>query len=246
MSRSLSCIKELVRIVFPGIVIRYFQLVIIRFRYFSKRILIDGSAIVNLSTKLEGYNKIGRNANIANSTIGLGTYISPDCYIPNCQIGRFCSIGPKVEVVLGRHPINFVSTHPAFFSMNKQAGFTFASENLFEEYIYALPSIKKSVAIENDVWIGYGSKIMEGVTLGNGCIIAAGAVVTKDVPPYSIYGGVPANLIKYRFSEKEISDLIKMSWWDFKFEKIKDFSSLFTNISSLIEAWHSNNIYKQE
>ena len=73
---------------------------------------------------------------------------------------------------------------------------------------------KGSVIIQNDVWVGHGATIMAGVTLHNGCIVAAGAVVTKDVPPYAIVGGNPAKVIRYRFEENTIAGLQKIAWWD--------------------------------
>lgn len=73
---------------------------------------------------------------------------------------------------------------------------------------------KGSIILQNDVWVGHGATIMSGVTLHNGCVVAAGAVVTKDVPPYAIAGGNPARVIRYRFDEGAISDLQKIAWWD--------------------------------
>jgi acetyltransferase-like isoleucine patch superfamily enzyme len=84
------------------------------------------------------------------------------------------------------------------------------------------PSCKGDIIIENDVWIGAKSTIMSGVKIGNGAIIAAGSVVTKDVPPYAIVAGNPAKVVKYRFSEDQINKLLEISWWNWNEEKIRD------------------------
>jgi acetyltransferase-like isoleucine patch superfamily enzyme len=134
--------------------------------------------------------------------------------ITRANIGAFCSIGPEVIIGgLGTHPTNFVSTHPVFYSRLCQSGITFSSENLVEEL--------KSVTVGNDVWIGARALILDGVTIGDGAIIAAGAVVTTDVPPYAIVGGVPAKIIRYRFSEDIISILLEWKWWELSEEILK-------------------------
>lgn len=87
---------------------------------------------------------------------------------------------------------------------------------------------KASVIIQNDVWVGYGVTIMAGVTLHNGCVVAAGSVVAKDVPPYAIVGGNPARIIRYRFDQEAIDGLQKIAWWDWpnewKSQRQEDFA----------------------
>jgi acetyltransferase-like isoleucine patch superfamily enzyme len=89
---------------------------------------------------------------------------------------------------------------------------------------------KGDVVIGNDVWLGYGSMIMSGVGIGDGAVIAAGAVVTRDVEPYSIVAGNPARLIKKRFDEETIDKLLKIKWWDWPVEKINNNLNLIYNI----------------
>lgn len=83
------------------------------------------------------------------------------------------------------------------------------------------PSCKGDIIIENDVWIGAKSTIMSGVKIHNGSVVGAGSVVTKDVPPYAIVAGNPAKIVKYRFTEKQIQSLLKISWWDWTQDRIK-------------------------
>ena len=84
------------------------------------------------------------------------------------------------------------------------------------------PSCKGDIIIENDVWIGATSTIMSGIKISNGAVIAAGSTVTKDVPPYAIVAGNPGKIVKYRFTEEQIKDLLDISWWDWTESKIKE------------------------
>jgi acetyltransferase-like isoleucine patch superfamily enzyme len=230
-----SSLKASVRKLVPEWLIRSFFRATVRIRYRRSQVLLGQGVIVNGNTIFEGYNRIERNVNIAGSFIGTGTYIAPDTLLPSVKIGRYCSIAPHVAIVAGNHPVSFVSTHPAFFSTRKQAGFTFSSTDLFEENRLIGEKKKYSAIIGNDVWIGYGALIMEGVTIGDGAIIAAGAVVTKDVPPYEIHGGVPARMLRQRFSDEKIAALQQIRWWEFDRKKLTHYSSLFSDVDAFIE-----------
>ena len=105
-------------------------------------------------------------------------------------IGKLCSIGDNVRIGLGIHPTHLRSTHPAFYSPQGNWDIKPTIQEKITEY--------KKVYIGDDVWIGTNAMILDGVTIGSHAVIAAGAVVTKDVPEYAIVGGVPAKIIKYR------------------------------------------------
>ena len=132
-----------------------------------------------------------------------------------------------------------MSTHPAFFSRKKQAGFTFIDRQKFIESSYAEESYP--IIIENDVWIGYRVTILSGIRIGNGAIVAAGSVVTRDVPPYSIVGGVPARIIRYRFNQEIIRELLTDKWWDNSFEWIKEHADLFENCEQYLKFYRKKN-----
>lgn len=140
------------------------------------------------------------------TSVGDYSYISKNACINNCEIGKFCSIGPNFCCGLGIHPTDGISTSPMFYSTAKQNGMTLCSENKISE--------SKKTIIGNDVFIGANVTVLDGVIIGDGAIIGAGAVVSKDIPPYAIAVGVPAQVKKYRFDEKTISGLLETRWWD--------------------------------
>lgn len=130
------------------------------------------------------------------------------------KIGKFCSIacGTKFLFNSANHALDSLSTYP--FPL------FFEEWNLEKEKVTEAWDNRGDIIIGNDVWIGYEAVILSGVTIGDGAIIGTRAVVTKDVPPYTIVGGVPAKPIRKRFDEKVIKELLKIKWWDWTEEKI--------------------------
>jgi len=189
--------------------------------------LAAGCRIIN--SRLGRDNYLGSNVALINSTLGDHSYVNSNSTIRNAVIGKFCSIGPNVQIVLGTHPVDLVSTHPAFYSDNKPFA-TFSEGMYFEEY--------KSAEIGNDVWIGEGALIPGGVKIGNGAVVTARAVVTKDVEPYSIVGGIPARHIRYRFDEHVIREIQSSCWWDWEPEKLRETASMFRNTEAFVN--HAN------
>lgn len=135
----------------------------------------------------------------------------------NLKIGNYCSIAPDVSFVIdGEHNYKLISTYPF---KQRYLGGKDVSES------------KGDIVIGDDVWIGYRATILSGVKIGQGAIIAAGAVVTKDVPPYAIVGGVPAKVIKYRFEPKMIEELLKIDYGKLSKEDIeKHIDDLYTEL----------------
>lgn len=186
------------------------------------------------NTLFGNYNTISDHVYLNNVSLGSFTYISNNTVIINATIGKYCSIAGNVKCGLGLHPSKtFVSTHPIFFSMMKQAQITFADKSYFEEY--------NNTIIGNDVWIGENVIIIGGITIGDGAIIAAGAVVTKDVPPYTIVGGIPAKSIKLRFKKEEIAFLLNFKWWDMDGEILRKNFLLFHDVEKLMQSHLSRN-----
>lgn len=170
----------------------------------GKNLIVGLECVLN-ETEFGKNNFIGNQTFFSNSSIGDYSYIGTKSSIFMTKIGKFCSIASGVKIVLGSHPTHLISLHPTFYANNKPFE-TFSDKTYFQEYY--------EVEIGNDVWIGDDVVIPGGVRIGDGAVIAARAVVTKDVEPYSVVGGVPAKHIKYRFSEDNIELLKEFKWWN--------------------------------
>ena len=146
------------------------------------------------------------------------------------KVGKFCQFGGGVLIMLnssGGHRPEWVTTYPftQFFNDFKNLPF---------------PTAKKlDVTIGNDVWIGTNSTILSGVNIGDGAIIGASSVVTKDVPPYSVFAGNPAKLVRMRFEPEIIQKLLEIKWWDWEPQRIKENMPLL--LSANIEEFISKN-----
>lgn len=148
--------------------------------------------------KLPLTSEIASNAIINDSIVGNYSYIGKWTLVENAQIGNYCSIGNHVQIGGYEHAYWFYSTSHHF----KNRG---------------IVGVKTS--LDNDVWIGSGAFIKQGIRIGQGAVVAAGAAVVKDVPPYAIVAGVPAKIIKYRFSPEEIQDILKTQFWKYPKKK---------------------------
>ena len=154
---------------------------------------------------------------IVNSNVSIGdySYVNKHSSIENCSIGKYCSISSGVYICPFEHDLFAISTHPLF--ENKER------------------SIRRKVIIGNDVLISLNAIVLEGVRIGDGAVIAAGAVVTKDVQPYEIVGGVPAKHIRYRCSSEIIAQLEAIQWWDMDHERIRELAEKKISITEINE-----------
>jgi acetyltransferase-like isoleucine patch superfamily enzyme len=207
---------------------------IIQSPYDADTLYMRSDARIDSYSFFAGANYLGKNVYISKSDIGYASYVSDNTVLDNVKIGKYSAIAADVSIIKGRHPSNCaVSIHPAFYSPdNDVARVSYVSENRFEEYKYTPDGF--SVEIGNDVWIGQGVHIMEGVTISDGAIIGAGSLVLKDVPPYTVYGGVPAKMIRHRFTTEQIDFLIKLKWWDKGEDWIKKYAEYFDNVEELM------------
>lgn len=152
-----------------------------------------------------------------NVQLGDYSYFAKNAQVANTTIGKFCSIGPNFCSGLGYHPTNGISTHPIFYRGD------------MAEY--------KPVTIGNDVFIGANVTVRDGVTIGDGAVIGAGAVVSKDIPPYAIAVGNPIEIKRYRLTEKQISAMQRIQWWNWDEEKLKVIKRMFNDIDAFIKKY---------
>lgn len=174
-------------------------------------------------------NKLWRKKNKHNSTVPINYFEMDNVSVGNgtyggleilnfsntykLKIGNYCSVAPRVVFLLcADHKTNYFSTFPFKVKCCGTAQYEAVS--------------KGNIIVDDDVWIGFGATIMSGVHIGQGAIIAAGAVVTKDVEPYAIYAGVPAKKIKMRFDKKIIDSLLKIDYSKLDYAKIEKYQSL--------------------
>ena len=174
---------------------------------------ISEGAIIKFA-EISGYVTIGRHTTINGPNVQLLSKIH------TIVIGDFCSIARDVSMQEYNHRMDRLSTYN------------------FGKHLFGGRSVDDAVSkgpiiVGNDVWIGAKAIILSGVTIGDGAIVAAGSVVTKDVPPFSIVGGNPARVIRYRFSPEIIAQLQTLKWWSWPLEKIKQHPALFTDTLTL-------------
>ena len=186
----------------------------------------EKSADISLDSIFEGCNSIGENS-VFSGKMGFGSYMCGGCHM-DAVIGRFTSIGAEVRTSRGTHPVTypFATSSPFFFSLRKQSMGTFASKQCFDE-ILPIPRIG------NDCWICDRVLIVGGVHVGDGAVVLPGAVVTADVPPYAVVGGVPASIKKYRYSDDTVKWLLSVKWWDKPLDWLQSHSEGLCDISKL-------------
>lgn len=207
----------------------------------GKKVKLAFSSKISIHSTFEGMSQIFPHTYFKGH-LGYGSYIGPQSNL-SAYIGRFTSIASNVTCNCGTHAYTypFATTSPAFFSMNRnkvQCGNTFATRQMFDEYRLVDAARGYAVRIGNDCWIGEHVFLVGGISIGDGAVVLAGAVVTKDVPPYAIVGGVPAKIIRYRYDEETIVFLQSIKWWDNSPEWFKEHWELLTDMEKLISYYH--------
>lgn len=174
----------------------------------------DFSHIVR--TTIGARSVIERRCVISNCTIGEASSIANSTVINNYEIGNYCAISWNVTIGGGEHPVN------SLMMINRK----FLFDN--DDSINGLhPVLNEAGKIGSDVWIGAGASIKTGVHIGDGAVVGANAVVTKDVSPYTIVAGVPAKPIRKRFSDEIIKELLEIRWWEYPKETLQPYHDCF-------------------
>jgi len=189
--------------------------------------LVGGSSLTRVD--IEDHVTVNHGCLVFDSQIMSYTYIAQETLVGHVSFGRFCSVGPRVIFGCGTHPTHLISTSPVFYSSVEHCGISFTEQDFVEE--------QSPIRIGHDVWIGAHAYLRNGIVVGDGAIIGAGAVVTKDIPPYAIVGGVPAHIIRYRFNEQTIAALLRLEWWNWSREALKQAQPLFArgDVAGLLE-----------
>lgn len=197
----------------------------------------ENSKLTNVG--FESYNEIGDFNFIENANFGQFSYTGEFCYVQNAEIGRFVNIAACVRIGPTDHPITRPTLHHFTYRPGKYGFFDGKNEKEFFD-----KRESRTCYIGNDVWIGHGAIIMPEVKIGDGAIIGAGAIVTKDILPYAIAVGNPARTIKYRFDEETILKLQKIKWWDWDYETIKErFCDFKKPVDEFIDMyWEEKNV----
>lgn len=179
--------------------------------YIFSRVLkkLRGKAV--LDSSIASTSKVESGSTLVSTTFGAYSFCGYDCTFIKCDVGRFCSIASKVVIGGARHPMEYVSTSPAFLSHKESIKTKFSKHHYHWD---------PRTVIGHDVWIGEGVYVKGGVTIGIGAVVGMGSVVTKNIPPYAIYAGNPARLIRYRFSETVVDALLKSQWWEYSDEEL--------------------------
>lgn len=189
-------------------------------RYFKKVMFMQNDIVLE-RLKKEGLLEIGEHTY---GKVVVDAYEGSESKI---TIGKYCSISRDVRFINGGiHPIDWVSLFPFRIKWKMEGALA-----------DGMPATKGPIHVMNDVWIGTGSTILSGVTIGNGAIIMAGSIVTKDVPAFTIVGGIPAKPVKKRFTDEEILALEEICWWEWSEQKIKENVHLLsaTDLTKFIE-----------
>ena len=153
--------------------------------------------------------------------IGAFSYVGPGSIVKRTTIGRYCSIATNVTIGPSDHNMEILSTHP--FASGWYGPFRYSEESKkIRSRTKHNQSKSPQTIIGNDVWIAANVVVRRGVTIGDGAVVAAGAVVVKDVEPYAIVGGVPARLIRYRFDEPIRRRLLDLQWWNYDLSKLNE------------------------
>lgn len=186
-------------------------------------------ALLGTNSSIHPTATIGHKVKIGSDVkIGRYTNVNENTSIRNAEIGSFCALAPEINFIGGNHIMKKPALQSQFYTDTLELGFGSRDNG--------------GITVGNDVWIGYGAVILPEVEIGDGAIIGARSVVTKDVEPYEIVAGNPARHIRYRFDEEKREELLELEWWNWSIDKIKENREFFdvkldenTSIDKLIK-----------
>jgi acetyltransferase-like isoleucine patch superfamily enzyme len=171
-----------------------------------------------IASTIRGPLFLNKNSQVGPNVVA-GKYfgMNENCFIARATVGAYCAIGARTAINPFNHPTDWLSIHE--FQYHPKSFDWVAEYNDFVR-LERTPDMFPPVTIGNDVWTGHNVNVTAGVNVGDGAVIAAGSVVTKDVPPYAIVAGVPAAVRRFRFPERTIERLLRLKWWDLELSQL--------------------------
>ena len=181
--------------------------------------------VEHINCTFGAYCELGKGSRLTNVRLGDYSYCDRYADLSNAQIGKFSNIASFVRIGASDHPLNRASLHH----------FLYRSDDYWDNAVrdgewFAIRAAR-TASIGHDTWIGHNAQVKPEVKIGHGAVVASGAIVTKDVPPYQIVAGVPAEPMRQRVSAELIDRLIEVAWWDWPHSKLKDTLNDFRNLS---------------
>lgn len=195
-------------------------------RYFFSKVLKKIRIASIKNSFIDKTSKVEAGSSFVESSMDRYSFCGYDCDIFHADIGKFTSIANSVVIGGASHPMDWIGMSPVFYKGRDSVKRKFAE--------FELPPVKR-VSIGSDVWIGRNAIILSGVRVGDGAVVGAGSVVTKDVAPYAIVAGNPAKLIRYRFDDEMVGSLLNKRWWDFDEREIGEMAQFCKNPDKAID-----------
>jgi len=196
-----------------------------KIKYFIAKLIKKLHIPAVKDSKIDKTARVCSGSHLVSVEMGRYSYVGNNCTVADTKIGNFCSIADNCIIGGASHPLHWVSTSPVFYKGKNIMGKHFAELDF--------PTTQRTI-IGNDVWLGSCCLIKSGVMIGDGAVIGMGAVVTKDVGAYEIWGGNPARLIKKRFENGVIDELLQSKWWDMSDEQLMTIAPLFLSVEKSI------------
>lgn len=185
----------------------------------TKEGFIDPTATL-LHSKVGEYCEVRKFSKLENSSLDDYSYVMEFCMLQNTIVKKFSNIAMQVRIGATDHPMECATMHH-FIYRTEKFGMGENDHEFFER------RHSRITTIGNDTWIGHGAMIKNNLTIGDGAVVGQGSVVTKDVPPYAIVVGNPARILRFRFDDDTIESLLRIRWWDWSYEKLKENLPLF-------------------
>ena len=179
-----------------------------------------------VDSTLGRYSEVGKGSRFSDVELGDYSYCDRLCDLANVTVGKFANIASFVRIGATDHPLDRAALHHFMYRTAKYW------DDAYDDAEWFAKRRSRRATIGHDTWIGHGAQIKPEVSVGNGAVIASGAIVTKDVPPYAIVAGVPARIIRFRQPPEIAERLERLAWWDWDHQTLRDRLDDFRSLSA--------------